>query len=200
MKTLRTRLALAAAIAVPFVLPASATAAEEEVVPPSNSAATQYTEALPTSGGGKKTDETNRHRSPGKVLGTHKAHKLESRGPEGRAVAKTAAETAPASIGTAPPASAPSAPNVGAGKNVGSADQSKGGGGTGAPGPSDHAKGGAAPSEDPGPAGSSGIGEAIGQATGLSSTGTSGPLLALAILATALWSVAYLWRRRRQFD
>jgi hypothetical protein len=46
-----------------------------------------------------------------------------------------------------------------------------------------------------GPEGSSGFGRVLGQATGLSSTSRSG-LLVLAIIATCLWSVAYLWRRR----
>ena len=72
----------------------TATAGEGAVVPPSNSAATQYTEAFPTSGGDKKTDQA-RHRSPSKVLGAKNAHRLDKQGPDGAAAAAVAAATAP---------------------------------------------------------------------------------------------------------
>ena len=46
--------------------------------------------------------------------------------------------------------------------------------------------------------GSSGFGEVIGQATGTSSSGHLGILLPLVIIAAALGSLAYLWRRKRR--
>ena len=51
--------------------------------------------------------------------------------------------------------------------------------------------------EVPIPAGSSGLGEVIGQATGSSSSGQLGLLLPLLILAVATWAVAYVLRQRR---
>lgn len=191
------------AIAALFATPAAATVAEA-VVPPSNSAAAQYTEAFPTSGGDKKTDQAAHHRSPVKVLGSHKAKKLEKQGPEGKAAAEVAAATAPTSIATPQPAHAPSTPSNGGGGHNGGPGRSGGGGGaSGAQQRSDVASAGGAsrsPGSEQDQGGSSGIGAAIGQATGLSSPGPSGPLLPLVILATVLWSLVYLWRQRRQTD
>lgn len=194
MKAPRTRLSLVAiAIATISAAPAAAAPVEQAPVPPSNSAATQYTETFPTSGGDKKTDQKPGHRPPAKVLGTHNAHKLEKQGPEGQAAAEVAAATAPRSIATPEPAHAPSAQSNGGGTgNSGGASVPQRG--------SDAASGGTVRPPAPEPAGSSGVGSAIGQATGLSSSGPSGPLLPLVILATVLWSLAYLWRQKRQVD
>ena len=194
MKTTSTRLLPAAiAIAALFASPTAAVGLEEAVVPPSNSAATQYTETFPTSGGDKKTDQKPTHRSPTKVLGKHNVQKLQKHGAEGQAAAETAAATAPSSIATSQPAPAPSTQS-----SAGASGNDNGG--ASAPQVQANTKGGdqtVRPSA-PQPAGSSGIGAAIGQATGLSSSGQSGPLLPLAILTAALWSLAYLWRQRRQ--
>jgi cobalamin biosynthesis Mg chelatase CobN len=200
MKTPRIPLALSlAAIAALFATPVGANAAEEAVVPPTNSAAAQYTEAFPTSGGDKKTEATAHHRSPDKVLGARKTKKLEAQGPEGRAAAETAAATAPTAISATPAAQSPSTPSSG---------NSRGGGtGGGSAGQRDNAanlpqqgSGTATKAPTPEPDGSSGVGSALGQATGLSAASASGPLLPLAILATAIWALAYRWRQRRQVD
>jgi hypothetical protein len=207
MKNLKTRLALpAAALAVMAVGPGAAAAADE-VIPPGNSAATQYTEAFPTPGGDKKTDEAAHHRSPVKVLGNSNAKKLRQQGADGQAAAETAAATAPAPVAT----EAPAAP-----ANEGSDEESAGGGSSAGPGkgnggggqaeqeqtrqPRQGNAGGAQVAVVEVPEGSSGIGSAIEQATGLSTSGQSGLLLPLVILATIALSLAYLWRQRRQVD
>jgi cobalamin biosynthesis Mg chelatase CobN len=198
MNASRIRLSLAATVVVALLTAPAAAGAEQAVVPPSNSAATQYTETFPTSGGDKKTDEKPRHRSPAKVLGKQNTQKLQKQGPEGQAAAEAAAATAPAPVATPPqPAPTPSKPSSG-GNGSPNGGQSHSGGGANTP----QAESGesTAPPPAPEPAGSSGIGAAIGQATGLSSAGASGPLLPLLILATLVWSLAYLWRQRRQTD
>jgi hypothetical protein len=207
MKTPRTPLALSlVAIAALFAVPVAATAAEA-VVPPSNSAAAQYTEAFPTSGGDKKTEGAAHHRSPAKVLGSHKAKKLEKQGPEGKAAAEVAAATAPASVAAPPSGGMPSTQSTssnghkaGDGGSGSKSGAGAGNGGSGTPDKASDAAGGTGTvqSPAPNPTGSSGIGSAIGQATGLSTVGPSGLLLLLVIVATVLWSLAYLWRQRRQ--
>ncbi len=203
MKTPKTRLALSlTALAALCATPAAAAGVEEAVVPPSNSAATQYTETFPTSGGDKKTDQKPSHRSPSKVLGSHNAHKLEKQGPEGQAAAEAAAATAPTSIAT--PAEAPQSHHSGNGGSGHSGNTGGGGGGNGGANTPSQGNGSPSEAETAGPAaeptGSSGVGSAIGQATGLSSAGGAGPLLPLVILATILWSLFYLWRQRRPVD
>jgi hypothetical protein len=199
MKTLRNGLGLwAVAIAI-LALPVAAPAAT--VVPPENSAATQYTEAIPTGGGHQDTDKAGngKKRSPAAVLGSHKAKKLEAQGREGREVAEIVAETAPETSALAAEAPAPEpspeaapAPDASGGDNA-------------------SLKAGVGPAKAvdvPGeselavhrldiPSGSSGLGEVLAQATGSSSTGQLGLLLPLLILATILWSLVYLRRQRR---
>jgi hypothetical protein len=148
--------------------PAAATA--QRLVPPGNSGVNQYTETFPTAGGDAVAGDGGK-RSPKKVLGANNARRLEEAGPEGRAAAALAAATAPASRAVA----------TGHG---GSGGKQAGGGGNGRP-----AAGGVS--------GSSGLGEVIGQATGASSSGQLGILLPLAIVAAAIGSLAFLWRRRR---
>jgi hypothetical protein len=201
MKTHKTPFALSLA-AIAAILAVPAAAAEEAVVPPSNSAAAQYTEAFPTSGGDKKTDQAAHHRSPIKVLGANKTKQLEKQGPAGRATAEAAAATAPVSVASTPPADT-TPPNGGGGHHAsgdgqGTATPDRGGQDaqqepSTAPQGADAGQASAAE-----PAGSSGLASTIGQATGLSSAAGSGPLLPLVILATVLWSLAYLWRQRRQ--
>ncbi len=203
MRTLFTRLLLPLAATAGLALCPGAAASEDAVVPPSNSAATQYTEAFPTSGGDKKTDQA-RHRSPSKVLGDKKAHKLEQQGPDGRAAAAAAAATAPAPVAPVEPVNATApAPPDGNGHG-GSGGNSNAKGGTGephksassgkAPPPTVDASGGHVKQ----PAGSSGFGAALGTATGLSSSGQTGLLLPLILLATILWSLGYLWQQRQR--
>jgi cobalamin biosynthesis Mg chelatase CobN len=201
MKMLKTRLALSATgIVALFATPAAAAGVEEAVVPPSNSAATQYTETFPTSGGDKKTDKNPNQQSPSKVIGSHNTRKLEQHGPEGQAAAEAAAATAPSTVETGPTTT--TSPDQGASKN------SKGGSGSSNTGNRTGAAAiGQATAVDNGvppptaqPSGSSGIGSAIEQATGLSTSGQSGALLPLVIVATILCSIAYLWRQRQRVD
>lgn len=204
MNAIRTAILAPAAIAVAILaLPSSAIA--EEVVPPGNSAATQYTEAIPTAGGPKQTGRPkHRHsQSPSKVLGARNAHKLDSRGATGHAVATLAAETAPAPT----PAATESAPRAasphreGAGQPAGAG--SRGGGPAPKPTQPRHETGGAPPAGEQAPAGahlpngSSGFGQVLAKATGTSS-GETGLLLPLALLATLAWAVAYALRRRKR--
>jgi hypothetical protein len=205
MKTPKTRLALSlTALAALFATQAAAAGIEEAVVPPSNSAATQYTETFPTSGGDKKTDQKPSHRPPSKVLGSQNAHKLEKQGPEGQAAAEAAAATAPTSIATPTQEQAPSSHHNGNGGSGHSGSAGGGGGGNGGGNTPSQGNDSASGTETAGPAteptGSSGVGSAIGQATGLSSAGGAGPLLPLVILATILWALFYLWRQRRAVD
>jgi hypothetical protein len=203
MKTPRIRLALSlTASAALFATPAVAAGVGEAVVPPSNSAATQYTEAFPTSGGDKKTDQASHHSSPTKVLGSHNTQKLEEQGPEGKAAAETAAATAPAPIEAPAPAPKPTTQGNGGDRHAGGGEGDRNKGKTSPSAPQHQGNTGndseTARAPAPEPAGSSGLGSAIGQATGLSTSGQSGILLPLVILVTILWSLVYLWRQRRQ--
>lgn len=206
MKIFKTRLALSAAVLAVMAIGPGAAAANDEVIPPGNSAATQYTEAIPTPGGDKKTDEAAHHRSPVKVLGDSNTRKLQQQGPDGQAAAETAAATAPVPVATETPAAPPSEESQGENAAGGGSGN---GGGKGDGDGSDQA--GQTHQQSPGSVrvsptaaelagGSSGIGSAIEQATGLSTSGQSGILLPLVILATIFFSLAYLWRQRRRID
>jgi hypothetical protein len=201
MKARTTATGIIAGLAL--MLPGAALGAEAgSIVPPENSAATQYTEALPTAGGDKQAGGGHKP-SPAKVLGSKNAHKLESQGKEGHEVAEVVAETAPQSSPPAEPEPAPqrldSKPATGGGKQSGSGSAKPAGG---------KADGRAAAPAKPAtppqpkpqaelPSGSSGLGEVIAEATGSSSSGDLGALLPLAIAAAIAWSLAYLWRQRR---
>lgn len=190
MKARKTAIGFVAALAL--ALPASAIGQEgESVVPPENSAATQYTEALPTAGGDKEAGGGGgRKPSPAKVLGAKNAKELESHGQAGREVARVAAETAP-----------PTAEGL----DGDTADRGAGGqgpagqAGTPAERPPRPETATATQPEAPTelPSGSSGLGEIVAQATGSSSSGDLGVLLPLAIVAAIAWSLAYFWRQRR---
>jgi len=203
-------LGLTAAIAI-LALPAVAGA--EYLVPPGNSAATQYTEAVPTAGGPKATGNS-RHgkagKTPKQVLGHKNAAKLDAQGPEGRAAAEVAAETAPApvtSTGASSAGAQPASPGNAAVHELtpggSSAESGSQGGGQGS-GPS--GGGGSDGTSSSGqeatlasqqlPSGSSGLGEVLGQATGSSDTGNLGLLLPLIVLGAIAWSVAFVLRRR----
>ncbi len=207
MKASKTGLGLLAATIAIFALPTAAQA--EYLIPPGNSAATQYTEAVPTAGGPKATNPSKHggNKSPKQVLGNHNAKKLDAQGPEGQAAAEVAAATAPVAIsgGGEGGGGSAAAGHASPGKAAsGSGSSGSGSNGSGSPG---HEASGDTP-ESPGggeatlvseqiPNGSSGLGEVLGQATG-SSSGQLGLLLPLIVLATIAWSVAYLVRRRRQ--
>jgi hypothetical protein len=190
MKALLTRTSLLAASVAILALPQVASA--EYYVPPSNSAATQYTEALPTAGGDQDAEKgsTKPHHSPAKVLGSRNAQRLESQGEEGHEVAQVVAETAPTESAVAPPV--PSGPKGGGGNSAKPHKQPK----------ADHEKQGQ--SVQPRPvsfdqtSGSSGLGEVIGQATGASSSGGLGLLLPLVLLGSVAWAVVYVSSKRRR--
>ncbi len=204
MKASKTGLGLFAATIAIFALPCAAQA--EYLIPPGNSAATQYTEAVPTAGGPKATNPSKhgQSKSPKQVLGKGNATKLDAQGPEGRAAAEVAAETAPGAVaqtdGGAPSATpdhhAGSQPQANGGDSGGGTGQT--GGPPAGDGSSHQAATTATLASQPLPEGSSGLGEVLGQATGSSDSGQLGLWLPLIVLATIAWSVAYVVRRRRQ--
>lgn len=166
-----------------LLLAAPSAAGAAAVIPPGNSAATQYTEALPTAGGPKGTSPTEkqgRRRPPSEVLGARTTRRLQSRGAEGQAVAEVAAETAPTSLRRS---------------SVHSGEKPKG---------SDHPGGRRADSGGSAPqparketSGSSGLSEVAAHATGSSNSGQLGFLLPLLIVATLVWASIY-WTRQRK--
>ena len=177
--------ALAAALAVP------ASSLAEYYVPPENSAANQYTESFPGAGGesgGKRKGVT-----PADTLGAGNAKRLEQQGPAGKAAAEVATQTAPAQLATD------------AGAAGGSTAGSTGGGSTGS-GKTSGANGGSTSSGGNGglgqatqvdqPQGSSGVGQVLGQATGVGD-GNVGLWLPLAIVLTLAASIAYAARARQ---
>lgn len=200
MKLLRSAIGMATLVAFASLTPLAAAA---DVVPPGNSAATQYTETFPTSGGEAEANKeiNGGGRTPSKVLGSGKAKKLEETGSDGKAAAAVVAETAP----PVQPESAPEQSSSDAGHHSKHAagGGGKSGGGTGGSGSGAGKAGGATqPSATESvatgePNGSSGFGEVLAQATG-SSSGQLGLLLPLLIIGTVVWSIYYLWRPRRQ--
>jgi hypothetical protein len=170
MQRFQAQLGFATAVAM-VALPSAAPA--QSVVPPGNSAVNQYTETFPTSRGPTATKKRGkqRHRSPAEALGSRKARRLASEGPQGRELAAVVAATAPAvaKSGGPPPggdsASRPSAGGNGDTTAVGDA---------------------------------SALDEVVAQATGSSdSSGGMGMALPLLILAAFVGFAVYLWRRRR---
>jgi hypothetical protein len=204
MKASKTGLSLLLTAIALFAIPAGAHA--EYLIPPGNSAATQYTEAVPTAGGPKATNPSHRGKSqsPSKVLGGQNAKKLNQQGPEGQAVAEVAAETAPAAIAPVGGGSTPQGSgHSGSQPQANGGGNSSGGNGQTDGGPSGDGSGHPATTtatlaSQQLPDGSSGLGEVLGQATGSSDSGQLGLLLPLIVLATIAWSVAYVVRRRRQ--
>jgi hypothetical protein len=203
MKASKTGLGLLAATIAIFAIPNAAQA--EYLVPPGNSAATQYTEAVPTAGGPKASNNPKHGgtKSPKQVLGSGNAKKLDAQGPEGRAAAEVAAATAPGAVaqtgdGTraAPAGRAGAQPQANGGDSgggKGQADDSLPGNGSGS-----QTAATATLASQQLPDGSSGLAEVLGQATGSSDSGQLGLLLPLIVLATIAWSVVYVVRRRRQ--
>jgi hypothetical protein len=202
MKSSKTGLGLLATIAI-LAVPAAAHA--EYLVPPGNSAATQYTEAVPTAGGPKASNSPKHggDKSPKQVLGHRNAEKLDAQGAEGREAAVVVAATAPDTVGSAGGGSGHDEPGSPESQQGSGAGHASGGGGS---------EGGGAPADGSGqpnshdtvlvaqqtPSGSSGLGEVLGQATGSSDSGQLGLLLPLIVLGAIAWSVAYVLRRRKQ--
>jgi hypothetical protein len=166
------------AVAAGALVPAGTALAEP--VPPGNPAAVQYTEAFPTAGGPQDAEKGKKHsdRQPSRVLGHRNVRRLEAQGDAGREAAAVAAETAPA-------------------QSARHFEENTGGSGQGGgPGSEIDAQKRAADSAgDSG--GGSGLGEVIGQVSGSSSMDGTDLLLPLAILGAAIWSFAYLLRRRK---
>lgn len=172
------RTAIGAVAAAIVLLAAPGGASAEYLVPPSNSAATQYTETIPTGGGKRDAERSDsiKARDPDKVLGSGNAKRLEAEGQAGRETAELAAATAPslAAAGSGP------------------------GGGNGPTGGGDSPGNGAEPRSTNGqPSGSSAIGEVANQAIGSPSSGQMGMFLPLLIVAALLWSLWYLLRQRQ---
>ena len=173
----QTGLALAVSITVlALVLPAAAWA--EYLVPPGNSAATQYTESVPTAGGHRNTelDGGSAQRAPSQVLGKRNSERLEAQGKSGEEAAGFAAETAPAAV----VAKERTTPTQSPGPRSESDDED----GTAGAG-----------TVNEGPPGKGAVGQVAAQATGATS-GELGLWLPLAMLATALWAAAVVLRRR----
>lgn len=201
MKASKTGLGLLAATIAIFALPTAAQA--EYLIPPGNSAATQYTEAVPTAGGPKATNPSKHggSKSPKQVLGSRNAEKLDAQGPEGHAAAEVAAATAPSAVSGG-------GENASAAPRHASPDQAangSGSSGSGSPGegtstdtPGSPAGPEATLAAEQIPNGSSGLGEVLGQATGSSSSGQLGLLLPLIVLGAIAWSVAFVLRRRKR--
>jgi len=177
----RLKIAIAFPMAIAFLAPAPGAGAEY-LVPPDNSAATQYTEAVPTAGGPSASDRSGGRggtSSPGRTLGSENVRRLDAQGAVGREVVEAVAATAP----RVPPAD----PRSTSGEGGVSADRAGRGPGSERP---------AIGAEDPG--GSSRLGSVLGQATGSSASGGLGPLLPLLMLGTAIWAIAFLANRRRR--
>lgn len=182
MKLLKAGLFLLTAT-LALALPSGAFA--EAVVPPGNPAATQYTEALPTSHGPADAEHSKGHQHPDRALGERNAKRLENEGADGREAARVAAETAPQNGGA-------QAASKGSGAGADSTPQGGDGGKAGG------AKGGPPPNPSGSGGGGSGLGNVAGQATGLGTSEGTGLLLPLAILAIAAWGGFYLLRRRKR--
>lgn len=215
-KPLRTAI-LAVALVVFFALPSFAEA--DQVVPPGNSAATQYTQAFPTSGGnvvsGTSIGQPNGgggHKSPSKVIGKQTTQELESQGSEGKAVAELAAEGAPETSEPEPePEDTSKSGAAGAGKGggnsgggqsgakhpAGGSNQSgaKAGGGAKATHPSSTATTASTAAAEAAGNGSSGLSEVVGTATG-ANTGQMGAFLPIVLLAAVVLALVFAWRRR----
>ncbi|HEY3434187.1 MAG TPA: hypothetical protein VGK41_00900 [Solirubrobacterales bacterium] len=199
MKDRRQILAIAAALAVAALALPSAAAAEY-YVPPANSAANQYTESFPGAGG--ESSGKGKKVTPGTALGAGNAEKLEQKGPAGKAAAEMAAETAPPQLVDQGSGDGAGTDKTGGNGRTGDTGDEKGTGesGSGAPGAggSNGGSSGGGTGATAGaqqPQGSSGLGQVLGQATGVSD-GNLGLWLPLAIVLTLIGSVAY-WVRMR---
>lgn len=210
MDASKTLLASLAVMAVAVLSPSAALAGA--VVPPGNSAANQYTETFPTTGGNTEAKKGKHKVTPAEAIGSGPAKKLDSRGKQGRETAAVVAATAPPPLneggesseggdegsGSAA-AGAAGTGDGGSGHGTGSQSGSQGraAGGNGSGGGASHSVN-VVDSALAEPGGSSGFAEVVGQATGSTSSGGTGLLLPLAVLATAIWAVVFLLRRKRR--
>lgn len=201
MKDRRQNLAIAAASVV-AALSLPAAAAAEYYVPPANSAANQYTESFPGAGG--ESSGKGQKVTPGTALGAGNAEKLEQKGPAGKATAEMAAETAPPQLVDHGSDDGEDAGKTGGNGRTSGKSDGEGGGeaeaGSGAPGTGGSNGGSSGSGTDSAanvqqPQGSSGFGQVLGQATGVSD-GNLGLWLPLAIVLTLIGSIAY-WVRMR---
>jgi hypothetical protein len=184
-----------------LLLPAAASA--EPVVPPENSAANQYTEAIPTGGGKKDAGGSETDRSPDRVLGAKHADELRAQGADGKAAAEVAAETAP-EIEVVEVNETEATPQDDS-REEAVAGGGGGNGGGGSAEPRGNANLDGAVPLDSGESvvalgeadSSSGISAVLAEATG-STSSQLGALLPLLILATLAWSLAFAWRQRQQ--
>jgi hypothetical protein len=151
------------------------TAIGQPVAQPGTSAADQYTETVPTSGGGAPSEGIGGG-STKKALGAHNAERLEAIGEDGRATAALAASTESASPSTEASPRGGSSGSLAAGNDGG--------------GKQGHEK--AATRSDS----ASALDEVL--PAGTSSSGEMGIALPLICLAAAVASIAYLLRRKRQ--
>lgn len=203
MTPIKNGIGLLTAVIVGLSLPASAMGGP--VVPPENSAATQYTETVPSAGGDRDAGGGDRKGkvAPGDVLGQRKADRLEAQGATGREVAEVVAATAPVVNQTAAPSQPAGSPNDASEDNSLNGASPAGSADGGTPNPSS-----GSPTESTGqpkgssdlPDGASGLGEVLAEATGSSSSDQLGGLLPLLLGATLLWAFAYAWRQRRRTD
>jgi hypothetical protein len=187
----RTVIAIASLLAS-LLLPSLAAAAP--YIPPGNSAATQYTETFPTSGGNVEVNRGIgggvRSHSPERALGNRTAKALEEHGADGAAVAALASE---------------SSGGVEAGEGSGNGDRNHGGsngssgggrGGAGGNGGGSGGEGAKAPATGgEAPASSSAFDQVVSRAT-LSSSGEMGIFLPLVLIAALVCAIAYSLRRR----
>ncbi|HYP55935.1 MAG TPA: hypothetical protein VEQ41_06505 [Solirubrobacterales bacterium] len=197
MKTPRT--ALLMLLATLLLAPV---AEAEELIPPGNSAVTQYTESLPTPRGQRDTESRGGKgdRSPEEALGKRNAQRLEQHGSDGREAAEAAAATAPPTDAEPSDAddedAAPTPPTGGAGTGGGEKPRPDAGAANASePRGTGREPRGAGVEE---PAGSSGLGEVLGEATGTSSDGETSWLLPLLVVAIAAWALTYATRQRRR--
>jgi hypothetical protein len=142
------------------------TASARSLVPPGNSGANQYQETLPAAGGQELPPGNSP--APAKILGPAKAHRLEQLGSAGRAAAALAAATAPQRRAATGHPDRVTATH---------SDEE-----------------GAASSGEP--SGSPGWHEVLDQVTGSTSSGKTGLLLPLTLVAAFLGAVVYAARRR----
>lgn len=146
-------------------------AGAQPYLPPEGSAVNQYTENYPSAGGNVPSGGGDGHRTAAQVLGKAKAARLEALGTAGEAAAQLAAAGAPPAVGQT------------AGRSGGSG---RGGAAGDSPSPSLYAN----------PPGESGLKQVLGQITG-SSSGETGLLLPLLMVASLIAAVAFAVARRR---
>jgi hypothetical protein len=194
------QIAVLAAVVAAVASPASSLANPTHV-PPGLSGANQYTETLPGPGGDEPTSSSGKAAGkPEETLGKADTERMEAQGPEGRAAAELAAQTAPeATAESAPsPTTEPShhSKRSKASKQKHGSKQKSGS----KKKRTSHAKNNAAATsksfEQAGPSGSSGVEQVAASLAGSSDSGGMGPLLPILIGLAAIFAIGYLIRNR----